>query len=497
MMLAKGIILASLLVSASAQAWRNLPGSNYALGQPWGYAPEASWPPTSSIGQALVPQKPDNLTSEILAEIDPSRMRAIVEKLVSFGTRHTLSQTNSTTRGIGAAREWIRQQMLGFAEESDGRMDVFFNSYIQGPASRIPFDVNITNVVARINGTTDPNRVYVVTGHYDSRRLDVMDYTGDAPGADDDASGVAVVMEMARICAKLKPAATMIFAAVAAEEQGLYGSDHLAKTLKAEGANVEGHWNNDIVGQGSFKPFAPINKYTVRLFGASILYPNTSTAAYDREIGIIGGENDSPARNLGRFTAEIVAGAVKDVDMQVALIYRADRYLRSGDHVSFLQQGFPAVRFTEAVEDYTHQHQDVRVQNGTQYGDLVEFVDFEYNARVGRTNLAAMWSAANAPRMPVNVTISQSIGIPAANESTPLSIVNNLSGFNWAAGNDAMACSYELVWRVAGALQWSHVLNVGNKSSVVVDLPKDDLQFGLRAVGHDGKRSPAVFPLPE
>lgn len=495
-MLAKATIFASLLASASAQAWRNLPGSNYAIGQPWGYTPEASWPPTSYIGKPLVPQKPDSLTSEILAEIDPKRMRAIVEKLVSFGTRHTLSQTNSTTRGIGAAREWIRKEMLGLAAESDGRMDVFFNSYIQtGGVSRIPFDVNITNVVARINGTTDPNRVYVVTGHYDSRRLDIMDYTGDAPGADDDASGVAVVMEMARICAKLKPAATMIFAAVAAEEQGLYGSDHLAKTLKAEGANVEGHWNNDIVGQGSYKPFAPINTYTIRLFGPGFLYPNTSSAALDREIGIIGGDNDSPARNLGRFTAEIVAGAVKDVDMQVALIYRGDRYLRSGDHISFLQQGFPAVRFTEAVEDYTHQHQDPRVQNGTQYGDLIEFVDFEYTARVGRTNLAAMWSAANAPRMPVNVTISQIYG-PAANESTPLSIVNNLSGFSWATGNDPMVAGYELVWRVSGALQWSHVLDVGNVSSVVVDLAKDDLQFGVRAVGCDGKKSPAVFPLP-
>jgi hypothetical protein len=271
-----------------------------------------------------------------------------------------------------------------------------------------------------------------------------MDAEGDAPGADDDASGVAVVMEMARVCAKLKPKSTMIFAAVAAEEQGLYGSDNLAKTLKAAGYNVEGNWNNDIVGTGSFQPFSPINDYTIRLFGASILYPNASTAAEDRQIGIIGGENDSPARNLGRFIAEVAAGASKDLDMQVALIYRPDRYLRGGDHQSFLTQGFPAVRFTEAVEDYTHQHQNTRVDNGTQYGDLVEFVDFDYTSRVAKVNLATMWSAANAPAMPQNVTISQRIGIPAADEDTPLSVVNNLSAFNWTTGNDPLVASYEL-----------------------------------------------------
>jgi len=171
-------------------------------------------------------------------------VETIIRNLTAFGTRHTLSIQNSSTRGIGAARDWIYREMQGFAEPSNGAMDVYFNSYIQGVASRILFPVNITNVVAQINGTDDPNRVYVVTGHYDSRRLDVNDYTGDAPGSDDDASGVAVVMEMARVCAMRRPKATMIFAAVAAEEQGLYGSDHLAKTLKAQGYNVEGHWNN-------------------------------------------------------------------------------------------------------------------------------------------------------------------------------------------------------------------------------------------------------------
>ena len=209
---------------------------------------------------------------------------------------------------------------------------MYFDSYIQTAEARILFDVNITNVVAQVTGTEDPNRVYVVTGHYDSRRLDIADYTNDAPGADDDATGVAIVMEMARICAKRKPKATMIFAAVAAEEQNLYGSAHLAATLKNASKDVEGHWNNDIVGTGKSSPFAPINQYTIRLFGASIYYPNASTSAYGNEIAIVGGWNDSPGQNLGRYIAEIVTGAAKYIGMQVALIYRPDRFLRGGDH---------------------------------------------------------------------------------------------------------------------------------------------------------------------
>lgn len=491
-----GLLQLAALPAASAQAWQDLPGSLYGPPeQQWASCADASWPVTD-LGEPLAPQKPDSQLVEAIAAINESRVEDIVTKLANFGTRHTLSIQNSSTRGIGAARDWIYNQMQDVAAESDGNMDVFFNSYIQPVASRVPFPVNITNVVARINGTVDPNRVYVVTGHYDSRRLDVSDYTNDAPGADDNASGVAVVMEMARVCAKLKPAATLLFAAVAGEEQSLFGSAHLAQTLKAQGYNVEANFNNDIVGTGQFSPYSPINNYTVRLFGASILYPNASTAAYTQRIGTIGYENDSPARNLGRFIAEVAAGAAEQVDMQVALIYRPDRFLRGGDHQSFLAQGFPAVRFTEAVEDFTHQHQDVRVQDGVQYGDLVEYVDFDYTARVARVNLASMWSAANAPGMPKNVTISQIVGFPASSEQTPLEVVSNDSQFSWTTGNDPLVASYELVWRPSGALQWSRSLDVGNVGTVTVNLPKDAVQFGIRAVGADGKKSPAVLPFP-
>lgn len=484
------------LTFVNAQSWLGLPGSLYGPPeQPWASCADAGWPVTN-LGEPIIPQAPDDQLVSALAEVDESRIETIVSTLVGFGTRHTLSQQNSSTRGIGAARDWIYREMQTFAAGSDSNMDVFFDSYIQPIADRVSFPVNLTNVVARVNGTVDPTRVYVVTAHYDSRNLDIMDYTGDAPGADDNASGVAVVMEMARICAKLKPAATMLFAATAGEEQGLYGAEHLAQTLKAQGANVEANFNNDIVGTGQFAPYSPINNYTIRLFGASILYPNASTADFQSEIGEIGYENDSPARNLGRFITEIAAGAVNATDMQVALIYRPDRFLRGGDHEAFLAEGFPAIRFTEAVEDFTHQHQDVRVQDGTQYGDLLQYVDFGYTKRVARVNLASMWSAANAPAFPKNVTISQTVGFPAASEDTPLEEVSNDSQFAWSTGNDPLVASYELVWRPSGALQWTRSLNVGNVGNVTVDLPKDAVQFGIRAVGSDGKKSPAVLPFP-
>lgn len=254
--------------------------------------------------------------------------------------------------------------------------------------------------------------------------------------------------------------------------------------------------NNDIVGTGSSAPFNPINNYTVRLFGPSIYYPNVSSSSLGQRIGLIGGWNDSPNHNLGRFIAELAAGAAEFVNMQVALIYRADRFLRGGDHLSFIEQGFPAVRFTEAVEDFLHQHQNVRDADGVQYGDLLEYVDVEYTARVARTNLASMWSAANAPALPRNVTISTDVGFPASDQQTPLELVGQESQFCWTMGNDPLAAGYELVWRTSANQQWTNALDVGDVGSVTTDLLKDNVQVGIRAVGADGKKSPAVFPLP-
>ncbi|RMY93078.1 hypothetical protein D0864_05781 [Hortaea werneckii] len=455
--------------------WIDLPGS--VITDPWGLCPAADWP-VSDVGSPIEPQAPTSELKGMLNEVDADQVERTITKLAGFGTRHTLSQQNSSTFGIGAARDWIYEEMQGYAEQGDGSMEVYFDSYIQGVGSRIPFPVNITNVVARINGTEDSNRTYVVTGHYDSRRLDVMDYTGAAPGADDDASGVAVLMEMARVVAKMgKPKATMMFVATAGEEQG--------------------NWNVDTVGTGKNSPFDPINDYTVRVFGASIYYPNfTSNAALERQYSIIGAWNDSPAQQLGRYIAEVAAGAVEWIDMQVKLIYRHDRFGRGGDHIGFLEQGYPAVRFTEAYEDFAHQHQDIREEDGIQYGDLLEFVDFDYTARVAKVTLATMYSAAIAPARPQDVYVSLGVGTTASDEDTPVEALSNDSRFFWEVSDDPLVASYELVYRTSGSLQWTHSLDIGMTGNVTVMLSKDNYQFGIRAVGEDGLKSPAVFPLP-
>jgi hypothetical protein len=304
-------------------------------------------------------------------------------------------------------------------------------------------------------------------------------------------------MEMARVCAKKKPAATMIFAAVAAEEQGLFGSAYLAKTLKERGVFVAGNWNNDIIGIGSDKPSQPINDYTVRLFGASAFLPNASTATQLATVAQGGGWNDSPAQELGRYIAEVVAGASKYTGMQVALMYKPDRFRRGGDHQSFLTQGFPAIRFTQTVENYLHQHQDPREEDGVVYGDNIEFVDFDYISRVTKVNLVSMWSAANSPVMPSNVTINRVIGLPAASQSTPAEFLGSDSRITWnAAGNDSMVAGYELVWRPTTNVQWTHFLDVGTSGNVTVPVNKDNVLMGIRAVGQDGRKSPAVWAQP-
>ncbi|KAF2429375.1 putative zinc metalloprotease [Tothia fuscella] len=437
---------------------------------------ESAWPPTE-IGEKIKPQEPSAELQQMLSEIDPARIKATILKLVSFGTRHTLSTQTDPNRGIGAARDWIASELRSYAAASGGKMTVSTPSYIQPVANRIPFPVNISNVVARLEGATDPSRVYVITGHYDSRVTDILNYEDDAPGANDDASGVAVFIELARISATRRPAATILFGAVASEEQGLQGSAFFAKTLRNASTNVEGMLNNDIVGsstgdRGQKDPF------TIRLFAQGL--PLTETTAEQQERLRIGGDNDSPARELARFVKEVAENTY--TGMKIAIIYRLDRYLRGGDHSSFLQQGYPAVRFTEPNENFDHQHQDIRVDNGVHYGDLPEFVDYEYVSRVAKVNLAALWSLANAPGMPRNVTV----------ETTTL---GNDSLLRWKKGSGE-AIGYEVVWRATDVPLWTNVLNVGMVNSARLQLSKDNVIFGVRSVGNGGLRSPAVIPFP-
>jgi hypothetical protein len=315
------------------------PGGADAADRPDPIASE-TWPP--GPGNAITPQRADAELKAILGAIDRTRIEATIRKLVSFGTRHTLSSQTDPNRGIGAARDWIAAQMRSYAAASGGRMTVTVPSYVQPPASRIPTPTTISNVVATLRGDVDPNRTYVVSGHYDSRVTDVMNFTADAPGADDDASGVAISMELARVMATRHTDATIIFAAVAGEEQGLYGSNFLSQQLKAAGVDVQGMFTNDIVGSSTADD-GTRDPHSVRLFAQGPPpSEDPSTAALRLTLG---GENDSPARELARFVTEVAGPST--TGMNVRVIYRLDRYLRGGDHTGFLQQGFPAARFTE------------------------------------------------------------------------------------------------------------------------------------------------------
>jgi hypothetical protein len=425
-------------------------------------------------------QQPSRELERILREVDHRRIEATVRKLVSFGTRHTLSTQDDPARGIGAARDWMFAEMSKYAADSGGRMTVELQSYIQEPdGSRIPVPTKITNVVATLRGSATPNRVYVITGHYDSRVTDVMNATADAPGADDDASGVAVVMEAARVLAKHGSAATLVFAPVAGEEQGLYGSAHLAQVLKAAGADVQGMFTNDIVGSSTGDDGAREPR-TIRLFTEGV--PTDETPAEGNIRRAVGGENDSPARQLGRFVRDVADNDA--TDMNVRVIYRRDRYLRGGDHISFLEQGYPAARFTEPNENYAHQHQDIRVENGVQFGDLIEFVDFAFMARVCKVNTATLWSLANAPGTPTNVHI-----LTAA--------LTNNTDLEWDRGPEPDLAGYEVVWRETTAPEWTHAIRVGDVTSTSIDMSKDNVFFGVRAVNRAGLRSQVAFPTPK
>ncbi|MFG1666369.1 M20/M25/M40 family metallo-hydrolase [Streptomyces sp. Y7] len=435
---------------------------------------------TSATRPPATAQRPGRELRALLREIDPARIEATVRELVSFGTRHTLSVQDDPARGIGAARDWLLAELNSRAAASGGRMTVELQSYVQEPAPRIPTPTKITNVVATLRGSVTPERVYVVSGHYDSRVTDVMDATSDAPGADDDASGVAVVLELARVMAKRRPASTIVFAAVAGEEQGLYGSAHLAQQLKAAGADVQGMFTNDIVGSATADD-GTRDPYTVRLFTEGV--PSSETPEQAALRRSVGGENDSATRQLARFVRDVADNDA--TGMRVRVIHRRDRYLRGGDHIPFLERGYPAARFTEPAEDFAHQHQDVRVDDsGKQYGDLPEFCDFAFTARVAKVNAAALWTLAQAPGTPKNARI----------------ITSNLTNstlLTWQRGPEPDLAGYEVVWRETTAPEWTHVLPVGDATSHEVDLSKDNVFFGVRAVNRSGLRSPVAFPSPQ
>jgi hypothetical protein len=353
------------------------------------------------------------------------------------------------------------------------------DSFLQPVADRIPNPTQITNVYAVLKGS-DPEsakRIVLVTGHYDSRNSDTFDTKGDAPGANDDASGTAVSLECARVLSKHKFPATIIFLTVAGEEQGLNGSKHFAEMAKQQGWDLEAVLNNDIVG-GNKDPQQDTS--VVRVFSEGI--PVAATDQQIRLIRMLGGESDSPSRELARYIAEV--GRTYDAGVKPMLVFRLDRYLRGGDHYSFNQQGFAAVRFTEFREDFNRQHQNVRAENGIEYGDLPKFVDFDYVSHVARLNAATLASLAAAPAPPANVRL---LTKNLENDTT----------LTWEPSPGDRVTSYEVLWRATTTPYWDHVERVGNVSRATLKMSKDNVIFAVRAVDDRGHASLPVVPLPE
>ena len=419
--------------------------------------------------------------ANIVREIDARNIEASIRKLVSFGTRNTLSEQNNPTRGIGAARDWLYAEFLKAAEASNGRMTVEKQSYEQPKAARIPEPTIITNVVATLKGTQaeSSDRIYVVSGHYDSMCNSATDAKCDAPGANDDASGTAAVLEMARVMAKYEFDATVVFMAVAGEEQSLLGSTYYAEQAKQKNWNVDAMFTNDIIGN-TLGGNGVRDRGTVRVFSEGV--PSNETTAEANTRRSVGGENDSPSRQLARFIKETSEGFVPQ--MKVMLIYRRDRYGRGGDHIPFLERGYPAVRFTEVNEDFRHQHQNIRIENGVQFGDLPEFVDFAYVANVARVNAASMAALALAPSRPKGVTIlSQRL--------------SNDTDLRWEANKEPDLAGYEIVWRDTTAALWTNSKAVGNVTSFTMKgMSKDNYFFGVRSIDKEGNRSQVTYPRP-
>ncbi|WP_214321901.1 M20/M25/M40 family metallo-hydrolase [Nonomuraea sediminis] len=429
---------------------------------------------------AVRPGQRDGEIARMVEEVDEGNIQRIITTLASFGTRHTLSSQDDPARGIGAARDWIYGEFGKIAATSGGRMTVEKQSFVQPVSPRIPQPTVITNVVATLRGTQPQSagRTYVVSGHYDSRCTDVMNFTCDAPGADDDASGAAVALEAARVMARRDFDATVVFMAVAGEEQGLYGSAHYAAEAKKNNTDIQGMFTNDIVGSADGENGRAPN--AVRVFSEGV--PTAETPAQASVRQAVGGENDGVSRQLARFVRD--AAQTYTPRMDATLLYRRDRYLRGGDQIPFLQQGYPALRFTEVNEDYAHQHQDVRVENGQQFGDLARFVEYDYTARVTRINVAALASLARAPEAPKGAGI----------RTTQLT---NDTDLVWNASPAPDIAGYEVVWRDTTEPVWTHVQPVGNVTAyTVAGRSKDNFQFGVRAVDTAGHRSPVAYPLP-
>ncbi len=429
---------------------------------------------------------PDPQIVAAVKAVSAEHIQQTIEKLVSFQTRHTLSSDvpASSGKGINAAAEWIRSEFESYSKACGGCLEVKTDEFVQGPGTRIPKPTKITNIYAVLRGSDPANagRIVLVTGHYDSRNSETNDAVGASPGANDDGSGTAVSLECARVLSQYKFPATIIFLAVAGEEQGLYGSAHFAKMAEAQGWNIEAVLNNDIVGGDRTPGDTTQDPHTVRVFSEGI--PANASESEIKQIRAVGGENDSTSRELARYIASVSGEYLPQKEFHPLMVFRRDRYLRGGDHTSFNQAGFPAVRFTEYRENYNHQHQNVRTENGIEYGDLPKFVDYDYTANVARVNAATLASLASAPAPPEKVRI---LTKALQNDSTLV----------WEASPGGLATGYFVLWRDTGAPDWEHAQAFGNVTQTTLPVSKDNVVFAVQATDANGHRSLPVVPVPE
>jgi hypothetical protein len=424
------------------------------------------------IAAGPAPKQPE--VAAAVAEVSPARLQATITRLVAFGTRHTLSDRTSPTRGIGAAERWAAGEFADMSKACGGCLEVQVpKTSFTGP--RIPTPTDVGAILAIQKGTSDPNRVIVISGHIDSRVSDPMNATSDAPGANDDGSGTAAVIEAARVLSKHKFPATIVYAVLEGEEQGLNGGKVLAAYARDHGWVVEADLNNDIVGNTHGSSGAHDDTH-VRVFSEGTKTLESPADAKTRRYN--GGEVDSPSRNMARFMDGVADRYVKGLD--VVMVYRTDRYSRGGDQTEMLNAGFPAVRITEATENYDRQHQDVRTENGRAYGDVASGVDIPYLAQVTRLNVAALASLARAPAPPEGVKIEGAVSPDTKVSWSPM----------------AGASSYRIHWRSTTAPQWEHSQAAATSPVTLKGVVIDDWFFGVSAVSAAGDESPVVFPGP-
>ena len=417
---------------------------------------------------------------KMVSEVKSENLEATVRKLVSFGTRHTLSDTKSNTRGIGAAQRWVKSEFDKYALSSNGRLTSKIDFFtIKADGKRIAVDSELGNVMATLKGM-DPNddRVMIISGHLDSRASNVMDAKIDAPGANDDASGVAAMMELTRIMSKREFPFTLIFVAVVGEEQGLYGAKHLADVAKESKWNVVAMINNDMIGNSLSSGTLFRDNMQVRVFSEATPYLETEAESKMRKS--TNRDNDSPSRQLARYIKTVTNQYIDQLDIK--LVYRNDRFLRGGDHTPFSQNGFTAIRFCEMNENFDHQHQDVRKENNVQFGDLPEFMDFEYLKKVTTSNLATFSNLAWSPKAPTNVGIE-------------VKDLTNFSTLVWKAPEGKEVYGYNILIRETSAPHWEKTIFVKDLKAEI-PYSKDNFFFAVQAVDALGHSSLPIFPVP-